>query len=318
MMALKPRKIAIVGVGHVGSHCALSLATQGICDELIMIDIDQPKALAQATDLADAAVYLPHHVDVCKGDLSDCKDADLVVISAGPLPKPGQTRVDTLFDTIAVMDQIIGPLVKSGFGGILINISNPCDVITRYLQERTGFDSNRVIGTSTALDSARLRRVLSQKLNIDQKSIHAYVMGEHGESQMVPWSNVTVGGKPLLALMSQYPETYGRIDLVDVAEKARRAGWVVLEGKGSTEFGIGTSLAEIVRTIFHNERKILPVSVRLNGEYGQKDVYASVPAVLGCNGVIDILEIAMTTDEKTEFAASCNAMKEIYERIGRI
>jgi L-lactate dehydrogenase len=120
MMALKPRKIAIVGVGHVGSHCALSLATQGICDELIMIDIDQPKALAQARVLADATVYLPHHVDVRKGDLSDCKDADLVVISAGPLPKPGQTRVDTLFDTIAVMDQIIGPLIKSGFDGILI------------------------------------------------------------------------------------------------------------------------------------------------------------------------------------------------------
>ncbi len=317
-MAIKPRKVAIIGVGHVGSHCAFSLATQGICDELVLIDIDKPKALAQATDLADATVYLPHHVDVYDGSMQDCKDADVVVISAGPLPKAGQTRVDALAETIVIMNQIIDPLLESGFHGILINISNPCDVITRYLQEKTGFDSRRVIGTSTALDSARLRRVLAQKLDIDQKSIQAYVLGEHGESQMVPWSNVTVGGKSLLTLMNQHPETFGKIDLVDIADQARRAGWVVLEGKGSTEFGVGTSLAEIVKAIFHNERRILPVSVQLNGEYGQKNVYASVPAVLGCDGVIHIIEIEMTKDEKMEFAASCNAMKEFYERISNM
>lgn len=317
-MAIKPRKVAIVGAGHVGSHCAFSLATQGICDEIVMIDTDKPKALAQATDLADATVYLPHHVDVWHGSLQDCKDADIVVMSAGPLPNPGRTRVDSLAETVVIMEQIINPLESSGFEGIIINISNPCDVVTRYLQERTGFDSRRVIGTSTTLDSARLRRVLAQTLNIDQKSIQAYVMGEHGESQMVPWSNVTVGGKPLLTLMNQHPQTFGKIDLVKIADMARRAGWVVLEGKGSTEFGIGTSLAEIVKAIFHNERRVLPVSVRLDGEYGQKEVYASVPAVLGCDGVLDIVEIEMTKDEKMEFSASCNAMKEFYERIGNM
>lgn len=317
-MAIKPRKVAIVGVGHVGFHCAFSLATQGICDEIVMIDVDKPKAMAQATDLADAVAYLPHHVDVCDGSMQDCKDADIVVISAGPLPKVGQTRVDTLGDTIVVINQIIDPLVKSGFKGILIDISNPCDVITRYLQECTGFDSRRVIGTSTALDSARLRRVLSGQLNIDQKSIHAYVMGEHGESQMVPWSNVSVGGKSIWTLMGQHPDTYGRMDLVDIADKTKRAGFLVLEGKGSTEFGISTALAEIVKAIFYNERKILPVSVRLNGEYGQKEVYAGVPAVLGHDGVLDVLEIEMTKDEKMEFSASCHAMKEFYERIGKM
>lgn len=171
-MAIKPRKVAIIGVGHVGSHCAFSLATQGICDELVLIDIDKPKALAQATDLADATVYLPHHVDVRDGSMQDCKDADVVVISAGPLPKAGQTRVDALAETIVIMNQIIDPLLESGFHGILINISNPCDVITRYLQEKTGFDSRHVIGTSTALDSARLRRVLAQKLD-NRSKVHS-------------------------------------------------------------------------------------------------------------------------------------------------
>ncbi len=313
-MAFKTRKVAIIGVGHVGSHCAFSLATQGISDEIVLIDIDHPKAIAQAADLADAVAYLPHHVDVRAGSLADCRDADIAVVSAGPLPLATQTRTDTLGDTVAVMKQIIGPLAASGFEGILINISNPCDVITRYLYEKTGFPSRRVIGTSTALDSARLRRILSERLGVDQKSIQGYVMGEHGESQMVPWSNVSVGGKPLFEIMRQHPDGYGKLDLADLAGRTRRAGWVVLEGKGSTEFGIGTALAEVVKTILHNERKVLPVSVLLEGQYGQRGIYAGVPAVLGKDGVEDIVEITMTDGEKTEFAASCEAMCGFFEK----
>ncbi|XOQ43225.1 MAG: L-lactate dehydrogenase [Clostridium sp.] len=310
---MKTRKIVIIGAGHVGSHCGFSLITQGVCDELVYIDKDNDKAVSQAIDLADATVYLPHHVNVRAGGYDELADADIAVMAAGPLPDKNQTRMDTLGATIKEMKTIVGPMKDSGFSGILISISNPADVIAHYLQVRTGLPAKHVISTSTTLDSARLRRVLSERTGLDQKSIHAYVMGEHGESQMVPWSNASIAGVPLLELMKKYPETYGKLNLTEIAEEARKGGWVILYGKGSTEFGIGTALTEIVKTIFHNEQKILPVSCLLEGQYGQKDVYASVPAVLGADGVERIVEIDMTPEELKKFADSCETMRKNFE-----
>lgn len=310
---MKTRKIVIIGAGHVGSHCGFSLITQGVCDELVYIDTDKDKAVSQAMDLADATVYLPHHVNVRAGGYEELSDADLAVMAAGPLPDKNQTRMDTLGATIHEMKTIVGPFKESGFSGMLVSISNPADVIAHYLQEKTGLPANHVISTSTTLDSARLRRVLSERTGLDQKSIHAYVMGEHGESQMVPWSNASVAGIPLLELMEKNPETYGKLDLEEVAGAAKKGGWIVLYGKNSTEFGIGTALTEIVKTVFHNEKKILPVSCLLEGQYGQKDVYASVPAVLGADGVERIVEIKMTEDELKKFGESCEAMRENFK-----
>lgn len=313
-MGIKTRKVVIVGAGHVGSHCAFALASHGACDEIVLVDIDQEKAHSQAVDVTDAVVYLPHHVSARAGELADCRDADIVVIAAGPLPMPNQTRLDTLDATLAVMNQIIEPLVQSGFNGIILSISNPCDVIAHYLHKKTGFPSHRVIGTGTALDSARLRRILAGELHLDQKSIQAYSMGEHGDSQMVPWSHVSIGGKPLLKWMTEKPQTYGKLDLPDLVKRTAYAGWVVLNGKGSTEFGIGTALTELVKTIFHDERKILPCSVLLQGQYGQQDVYASVPALIGKDGVADILEIDLTAAEQAAFDHTCAILKDYIRR----
>lgn len=310
---MKTRKIVIIGAGHVGSHCGFSLITQGVCDELVYIDTDRDKAVAQALDLEDATVYLPHHVNVRAGGYEELADADAAVMAAGPLPDENQTRMDTLGATIKEMKTIVGPMRDSGFSGMLISISNPADVIAHYLQERTGFPAKHVISTSTTLDSARLRRALSERTGLDQKSIHAYVMGEHGESQMVPWSNASVSGVPLTELMKKKPEIYGKLDLNEVAEAAKKGGWTILFGKKSTEFGIGTALTEIVKTIFHNERKILLVSCLLEGQYGQKDVYASVPAVLGADGVERIVEIDMTPEELKQFGDSCETMRKNFE-----
>ena len=309
---MKTRKIVIIGAGHVGSHCGFSLITQGVCDELVYIDTDKDKAVAQALDLEDATVYLPHHVNVRAGGYDELTDADAAVMAAGPLPDGNQTRMDTLGATIREMKTIVGSMRDSGFSGMLISISNPADVIAHYLQERVGLPSKHVISTSTTLDSARLRRALSERVGLDQKSIHAYVMGEHGESQMVPWSNASVSGVPLTELMKKKPEIYGKLDLKEVAEAARKGGWTILFGKKSTEFGIGTALTEIVKTIFHNERKILPVSCLLEGQYGQKDVYASVPAVLGADGVERIVEIDMTPEELKQFGDSCETMRKNF------
>lgn len=311
-MQIKSRKVIIIGAGHVGSHAGYALAAQGLAEEIVYIDVDEKKAEAQALDIYDATVYLPHRVVVKAGDYSDAKDAELMVIAAGPLPDINQTRMDTLGDTVKVMKDVVKNIKKSGFGGIIVSISNPADVIAHYIQNQLNYPPYRIISTSTTLDSARLRRALSQALNVDQKSICAYVMGEHGESQMVPWSAVTVAGKPIARLMAEKPEKYGKLDLKAIAEEGRLGGWHVLEGKGSTEFGIGTSLAEIARAILCDEKRILPVSVSLNGQYGQKDVYASVPAVLGNNGVEEIIEINLTEEEKKAFDNSCRVMRENY------
>ena len=313
MNNIKTRKIAIIGAGHVGSHAGYSLASQGLVENIVYIDIDKKKAFSQALDIFDSIVYLPHRIIVKDGDYSDIEDVDIMVICAGPLPNMSQTRMDTLGDTVAVMKDIISNIKKTKFAGIIINISNPADVITHYIQNQLNYDYKKIISTSTTLDSARLRRAISEEINIDQKSIYAYSLGEHGESQMVAWSTVSIAGKPLLELMKEKPEKYGKLDLNKIAEKGKKGGWEVLGGKGSTEFGIGASLSEVVKAIICNEHRVLPVSVYLNGEYGQKDVYASVPAVLGKDGVEEIIELNMTEEEKKLFDNSCKIMSENYK-----
>ncbi len=313
MNSIKTRKIAIIGAGHVGSHAGYSLASQGLVENIVYIDIDKKKAFSQALDIFDSIVYLPHRIIVKDGDYSDIDDADIMVICAGPLPNMSQTRMDTLGDTVAVMKDIISNIKKTKFAGIIINISNPADVITHYIQNQLNYDYKKIISTSTTLDSARLRRAISEEINIDQKSIYAYSLGEHGESQMVAWSTVTIAGKPLLELIKEKPEKYGKLDLNKIAEKGKKGGWEVLGGKGSTEFGIGASLSEVVKAIICNEHRVLPVSVYLNGEYGQNDVYASVPAVLGKDGVEEIIELNMTKEEKKLFDNSCKIMSENYK-----
>lgn len=313
MNSIKTRKIAIIGAGHVGSHAGYSLASQGLVENIVYIDIDKKKAFSQALDIFDSIVYLPHRIIVKDGDYSDIDDADIMVICAGPLPNMSQTRMDTLGDTVAVMKDIILNIKKTKFAGIIINISNPADVITHYIQNQLNYDYKKIISTSTTLDSARLRRAISEEINIDQKSIYAYSLGEHGESQMVAWSTVTIAGKPLFELIKEKPKKYGKLDLNKIAEKGKKGGWEVLGGKGSTEFGIGASLSEVVKAIICNEHRVLPVSVYLNGEYGQKDVYASVPAVLGKDGVEEIIELNMTEEEKKLFDNSCKIISENYK-----
>lgn len=309
---LKRRKAVLIGAGHVGSHAGYALAAQGLVEEIIYIDIDEKKAFAQALDIFDATVYLPHRVEVKSGTYKDIDDADIMVVCAGPLPNMNQTRMDTLGATIEVMKDVTSKIKNTKFSGIIINISNPADVITHYLQNKLNYDPKRIISTSTTLDSARLRRAISEAINVDQKSIYAYALGEHGESQMVPWSTVTIAGKPLFELMKE-KDKYSKLDLKELAYKGRRGGWDVLEGKGSTEFGIGTALAEVARAVLCDEHRVLPVSVYLNGEYGQNDVYASVPAVLGRNGVEEIIELKMNDEEKKLFDESCSVMKKNYE-----
>lgn len=314
-MEVQTRKIVIIGAGHVGSHAAYALISQGLAEEIVFIEVDKKKAEAQALDLFDSTVYLRKRAIVRSGDYSDAKDANLLIVAAGPLPdmSRGQTRMDTLRQTIEIMKDVTENIKKSGFSGIILNISNPADVVTHYIQHVLDWPSEKIFSTSTTLDSARLRRAVSQAVGIDQKSVYAYALGEHGESQMVPWSTVTIAGKPLFKLMEEYPDTYGKLDLDALAAAGKAGGWVILGGKGSTEFGIGATIAEVVTAVFGDENRVLPISVLLDGKYGQHDVYASVPAVLNKNGVAEIIELDLNEKEQEQFSASCKTMYENYK-----
>ncbi|MBO4640806.1 MAG: L-lactate dehydrogenase [Treponema sp.] len=311
------RKIGIIGAGHVGSHGGYALISQGLAEEIVYIDIDEKKAAAQALDLQDSSTYLDRTVHVKAGSYDDIKDAGILIVAAGPLPDmaAGQNdRQQTLGATVAILKDIIPKIKASGFNGIIINISNPADVVTHYLQEKLGWNKKRILSTSTTLDSSRVRRAISEETGYSQKSIQAYALGEHGESQFVPWSNVTVGGKPILELIKEQPDRFGKLDLDAIAARAKQAGWIILGGKGSTEFGIGASIANVVKAIFGNEDRILPVSTLLQGEYGQKDVFASVPCRLNANGVAEVIQLKLTDDEQKKFDASCQSMTANYER----
>ena len=314
-MELQKRKIVVIGAGHVGSHAGYALISQGLAEEIVFIDVDRKKAEAQALDLFDATAYLPSRAVVRAGDYGDAADAQLLIVAAGPLPdmSRGQTRMDTLRQTIEIMKDVTEAIRMSGFAGIILSISNPADVVAHYIQHKLNWDPRRILSTSTTLDSARLRRALAEAIGVDQKSITAYALGEHGESQMVPWSVVSIAGKPLAQLREERPDTYGKLDLDAIAAAGRAGGWTILGGKGSTEFGIGASIAEVVRAIFHDEDRILPVSVLLEGQYGQNGVYASVPARLNRHGVTDIIELKLAPEEQARFAASCATMDENFK-----
>lgn len=317
-MKITNRKVAIVGCGLVGSTTAFSLITQGICDEVIMIDINKERAYGEMLDLQDSIEYLNRNVKVRTGDYSDCGDVDIIVITAGAPPKQGQSRLDTLEMSAKICKSIVEPIMESGFDGIFIVISNPVDIITHYVQFLSGLPKNQVIGTGTAIDSARLQNMIAQLVRVDPRSVHAYSMGEHGDSQMVPWSTVTVAGKPFYDVIADNKELVGNVDLNELVYKTTQEGWEILNRKGTTYYGIATACAGIIKAILNDENRIVPVSTLLEGEYGEKDVYAGVPTILNRTGASDVLEIHMTPGELARFKESVQLIREYTGRIMEI
>jgi L-lactate dehydrogenase len=310
---MQTRKVVILGVGHVGSHVANSLVTQGFCDELVLVDQDSAKAAAHSRDLADAVPHLPCRVRVRAGTLADLAGADLAVVAAsGPIFK--EDRLEELADNVAVMDQLIPAFRQAQFSGLIISITNPCDVIAWYLQEQTGCT---VIGTGTLLDSARLQSALAAETGWNARSIQAYCLGEHGDSQLVAWDAVTFGGKPATELLREQPQWLNQLNQPAIAYDVMKAGWNIVVGKGATEFGIGAAAARLINTIFCDEKTILPVSSLWQGEYGEAPVFASTPSVIGRTGVEQRLELTLNATERTALRTSCAVIREAYDSLQR-
>ena len=307
---METRKIGILGAGHVGTHCAVSLMFQGLAQEIVLIDEDERKAESQALDLNDMGASLPRKTIIRAGNYGDLKDAQILVNAIGRSRRPGENRLDMFEDSMERVKNIVPKIKESEFQGILISITNPADVVGECLRRKLGMDRFRCYSTGTSMDSLRIKRILEEKTGYDRKSIDAFCMGEHGDSQMVPLSHVSIGGKPFLKLQEEHPDTLGMITLEELQEEVRQAGMTVIEGKGSTEFGIGVALSEIVSAIFYDQKKVWPLSVCLEGEYGQKNVAAGVPAVIGENGVEEIFEIDLSEREKQEFDHSCDVIRD--------
>lgn len=306
------RKIGIIGAGHVGSHVGSALLFRGLCDQLVFIDTDVPKAKAQADDLQDMAGFTACSCKVWAGDYGDIEDAGLLVICAsGPICK--EDRLEELGESVRVMDEILPPLGASGFSGVMLVITNPVDLVTRYLAVKLGLPWGRILGSGTNLDTARQVRELSRRTGVAQGSIRGMVLGEHGESQVSCWSQVSAGGVPIARLIETDPAWKG-LDPGELEDAARAAGWGILCGKGSTEFGIGNSAAQILQAIQGDEGRILPVSVPVDGKDG--GVFASLPCVLGKNGAERVLRPKLAPEEQAKFDASLARMEEYWKTIG--
>ncbi len=313
-MTIKTRKVGIIGAGNVGPHVALNLAIQGLADEIVFYDIKEKKAAAEAMDIMDAVSYMPHHVTCYGGTVDDMRDADIIVNASGKTRRPEQTRLDMMDEAVETTKQFAPLIAKSGFDGIIISISNPCDIIAEYLQHLLDWPKDRIIGSGTALDSARLQMQLAAQLGVNRRSVTAYLLGEHGDSSMIPWSHVLVAGKQVDELLSENPGEYKMDSHADVLEKVHRGGYFENDGKGCTEFGVASATAELIRAIFHDEHKILPCSVYLDNLYGVRDTFASVPVKVGANGIEDIIEIHLTKEEQQEFESSIQILKAHYAR----
>lgn len=314
-MQADKRKVVIVGAGMVGMSYAYSLLNQSICDELVLIDIDKERAVGEAMDLNHGLAFANSNMDIYGGDYNDCEDADIVVLCAGVGQKSGESRLDLLKRNREVFRSIIAPVIASGFHGIFLVATNPVDIMTKITWELSGFDNSRVIGTGTALDTARLRFLLGQYMKVDPRNIHAYVMGEHGDSEFVPWSQALLGTKPISDLCREGEFHISKACLEKIQQEVRTAAYKIIDAKKATYYGIGMALTRITKAILGNEHSVLTVSAMLRGEYQQQDVFAGIPCIINQSGVQKLLPLSLTEDEQKQLADSCNMLRESYQAI---
>lgn len=310
------RKVALVGTGMVGMSYAYALLNQNACDELVLIDIDRRRAAGEAMDLNHGLAFSGSHMRIYAGEYPDCKDADLVVIAAGVAQKPGEDRPSLLHRNTAVFRSVIEPVMRSGFSGLFLVASNPVDVMTRVTQVLSGLPPHRVIGTGTSLDTARLRYLLGRYFTVDPRNVHAYVMGEHGDSEFVPWSQALVSTKPALTICEEEGCHYCMKEMESIRNEVRGAAQQIIEAKKATYYGIGMAMLRITRAIFGDENSVLTVSAWLDGEYGQREVYAGVPCVVGRDGVQRVLTLTLTEEEQAQMAHSCDQLRSYWADTG--
>ena len=305
-------RIIIIGDGAVGSSYAFALVTLNIGHELGIIDIDHNKAVGDALDLSHALAYTaPKRIYGATYD--DCRYADLVVITAGAAQKPGESRIDLVHKNLSIFKEIISQVMNSGFDGIFLIASNPVDILTQATMQFSGLPPHRVIGSGTSLDSARFRYVLGNYVGVDPRSVHGYIMGEHGDTEFPVWSHTNIGGLSIFEWVRQHP-AFDDETLVNIFFEVRDAAATIIEKKKATYYGVAVALARITKAIFNDESSVIPLSVYLNGEYGLRDIYLGVPAIVNRQGMASIVELDLNESEKNKLDLSATTLREVYQK----
>lgn len=311
---LNPRKVAIVGCGFVGSSIAFSLMQKGIYSELVLIDANYAKAEGEALDLSHGLPYTAA-MDIYAGNYKDAADCSLIIITAGANQKPGETRLDLIGKNVAILKSIIPQITATEFEGVLMIVSNPVDVLTYAAWKISGYPAHRVIGSGTVLDTARLKFIIGRHLDVDSRSVHAVIIGEHGDSELAVWSGANVSGIDL----NHFCEIRGHFDheesMQRIYEDVRDSAYQIIERKGATYYGIAMAVARIAECIVKDEQAVLPVSVILGGEYGLSGLALSIPSVVGKNGVEKVLEIPLNAKERDALCNSAVQLNRVIETL---
>lgn len=308
------QKAAIIGCGFVGTSIAFTLVQKGIFSELVLVDVNKDKAEGEVMDLSHGLPFAKE-MEIKAGDYEDIADCAMIIITAGANQKPGETRLDLVHKNVAIYKSIIPQIVKHSKDAILLIVSNPVDIMTYTALKLSGYPRQRVIGSGTVLDTARLKYHLSRHLNVDSKSIHAFIIGEHGDSELALWSSANVSGIPL----NHFCELRGYYDHEAATDRiykdVRDSAYEIIGKKGATYYGVAMAVARIVECIIRNEHSILPISVYMDGLYGLKDLCISIPTVVGQNGAEKILDIPLDDEEMTKLLKSTEELKTVLTEI---
>ena len=298
-------KVAIIGCGNVGMSYAFALVNQRVnVDELVLIDINKEKAIGEAMDLNHTLPYGPNKLKIYAGDYSDLKDAAIVCIAAGANQNPGETRMDLINKNSVIFKNIVTEVVNSGFNGIFLVATNPLDVMTYLTYKYSHFDSSRVIGSGTSLDTARLRYMIGKRLDINPKNVHAYVIGEHGDTEFVPWSNANIGGQNITNFIPKN-------DLDEICHEVRNSAYDIILKKGNTSYGIGMSLLRITNAILDNENSIIAVS-----SYDESnDIFIGGPSIINRDGIRKRIYFNLNDDEEKHLQKSVDVIKDAIKSI---
>ncbi len=308
---IKKRKIMLVGTGFVGMSFAYSMLSEKGVDELVLVDVNEDKARGEQMDLSDGLVYADTKMKITAGTYADATDTNIVVLTAGAAQKPGQTRLDLVKINANITKGVCQALKENNFNGILVVANNPVDIMTYVAWKESGLPKNHVVGSGTVLDTARLRHALSERLGFADSNIHAYIMGEHGDSSFVPWIHSYIGCKNLLEYLDENDISLSELQeiYIDVRDKAYK----IIELKRATYYGIGLALKRIVSCILNNERAILPVSSYQNGEYGKEGYFIGTPSVVGSNGVEQVIRLHLNENDQQRFDHSFDTLKQTIE-----
>ncbi len=307
-------KIAIIGAGKVGTTFAYALILNGLAGEIVLIDVDKERTEGEVMDLSHA-VPLASPVRIWSGDYADCAGANIIVIAAGVSQRPGETRLDLLKRNIAIFRQILPQVLRHNSSGILLIATNPVDVLSYATWKLSGLPAPRVIGSGTVLDTARFRALISTRFSLDARNVHAYIIGEHGDSEVAVWSSANIAGVPMQDFCRQIGNEICGEDRERITAEVRDAAYEIIRRKGATFYAVGMGLARIAESILRDQHSVLSISSLVPGHYGIQDVYLSLPAVVGQNGAERVLKLNLDESESAALQQSAGVMREVIAQL---